>query len=135
MEGPSDVKETYAFQERYLRHYLDVIDRLDFMNGAIYWTLREFAVKPQWDGGALRTDVERDSIHNKGLIHYESGERKPAWSTAASAFGRTPLYRSEQPRAFAPSLAEPPRAESAGSFARSGRASAPNSVITSACSG
>jgi beta-glucuronidase len=68
----------------------------------------------QWDGGAQRTDVERDSIHNKGLIHYQSGERKPAFDVAASSFGRTPLYRSEQPRAFAPALAEPPRAASAG---------------------
>lgn len=110
MDGPADVKETYAFQAEYLRRYLDVIDRLDFMNGAIYWTLHEFAVKPQWDGGAQRTDVDRDAIHNKGLITYTGRERKPAWDVAAASFARTPLYRSAQPRAVAASLAEPPAA-------------------------
>ena len=107
MDGPADVKETYAFQANYLRRYLALIDRLPFMGGAVYWTLREFAVKPEWDGGAQR-DVPRDGIHNKGLITYEGGERKPAWSIARREFGRTPLYSSAQPRAVAASLADPP---------------------------
>ena len=95
MEGPAHVKETYAFQSQYLQRNLDVIRRLGFMSGAIYWTLREFAVKPRWDGGALR-DVPRDSIHNKGLIEY-SGTRKPAWDVAATRFAQTPLYRTQAP--------------------------------------
>jgi beta-glucuronidase len=110
MDGPADVKETYAFQERYLQTVFGVVERLDFMNGALYWTLREFAVKPDWDGGAEREGIARDGIHNKGLIHYGSGERKPAWDVAAANFARRPLYASPMPRAVAPSLAEPPRA-------------------------
>jgi beta-glucuronidase len=110
MDGPADVKETYAFQERYLQTVFGVVERLDFMNGALYWTLREFAVKPDWDGGAERDGIARDGIHNKGLIHYGSGERKPAWDVAAANFARRPLYASPMPRAVAPSLAEPPRA-------------------------
>ena len=50
--GPANVKQTYAFQTRYLKRNLDIVDRLGFMSGAIYWTAREFAVKPDWDGGA-----------------------------------------------------------------------------------
>ena len=50
--GPADVKQTYAFQTQYLKRNLDIVDRLGFMGGAIYWTAREFAVKPDWDGGA-----------------------------------------------------------------------------------
>jgi beta-glucuronidase len=95
MEGPPTVKETFAFQARYVEQNLDVIERLGFMSGAIYWTLREFAVKPRWDGGALR-DVPRDSIHNKGLMDY-AGARKPAWDVAAQRFATTPLYRSAPP--------------------------------------
>lgn len=95
MDGPADVKETYAFQADYLRKNLDIIERVGFMSGAIYWTLREFAVKPDWDGGALR-DVPRDGIHNKALITYD-GDRKPAWSVAAENFADTPLYRSPSP--------------------------------------
>ena len=95
MDGPADVKETFAFQSRYVQQNLDIVERVGFLSGAIYWTLREFAVKPDWDGGALR-DVPRDGIHNKGLITY-AGDRKPAWAVARGAFEGTPLYRSPAP--------------------------------------
>ena len=74
---------------------LDIVEQRPFVGGAIYWTLREFAVKPDWDGGAKRP-VARDSIHNKGLINY-AGRRKPAWDVAASDFASTPLYREVAP--------------------------------------
>jgi hypothetical protein len=96
-DGPATRKQTYAFQQRYLQRNLDVVDRLGFMGGAIYWTAREFAVKPRWDGGAH--PEQRDAIHNKALIAYD-GTRKPAWSTAQDAFRATPLYR-DDPRAVA----------------------------------
>jgi beta-glucuronidase len=78
------------------------------MNGAIYWTLREFAVQPDWDGGAQRAGVARDAIHNKGLLTYEGAKPKPAWAVAERDFTRTPLYTSPMPRPVAPSLARPP---------------------------
>jgi beta-glucuronidase len=90
--GPADVKQTYAFQSRYLERNLDIIDRLGFMGGAIYWTVREFAVKPHWDGGAQ--PLVRDSIHNKALIAYD-GTPKPAFEVARTAFRATPLYRDD----------------------------------------
>ncbi|HEX2084370.1 MAG TPA: glycoside hydrolase family 2 TIM barrel-domain containing protein [Solirubrobacteraceae bacterium] len=111
MEGPEHVKETYAFQSRYVDHNLALIRRLGFMSGAIYWTLREFAVKPDWDGGAERVDVVRDSIHNKGLLTYETGERKPAWDVARNHFTSTPLYRSAPSRAVAAATGTGPRAD------------------------
>ena len=79
-DGPANVKETYAFQSNYIRKTLDVVKRESFVSGAIYWTLKEFAVKPAWDGGAKRAGVPRDAIHNKGLITYD-GRLKPAWRT------------------------------------------------------
>jgi beta-galactosidase/beta-glucuronidase len=109
MEGPADVKETWAFQERYVDHNLGLVKRLGFMSGAIYWTLREFAVKPDWDGGAERTDVERDAIHNKGLLHYEDGAPKPAWEVARTHFTSTPLYRTAPSRAVAAATSAVPR--------------------------
>ena len=90
--GPADVKQTYAFQTQYLKRNLDIIDRLGFMGGAIYWTAREFAVKPKWDGGAHPR--VRDSIHNKALITYD-GKIKPAFTAAQEAFKATPLYRDD----------------------------------------
>src|SRR5260370_16428088 len=49
--GPADVKQTYAFQSQYIQQTLGIVDRLAFMSGSIYWTLRGFAVKPHWDDG------------------------------------------------------------------------------------
>jgi len=102
--GPANVKQTYAFQTQYVKRYLDIVDRLGFMNGAIYWTAREFAVKPDWDGGAHPT--VRDPIHNKGLISYD-GEVKPAFKAAQEAFKATPLYRDDPDAVARAELAQP----------------------------
>lgn len=91
--GPADEKETFAFQADYVRRVLDIVDRSPDLGGAIHWTLREFAVKPDWDGGAER-DVPRDPIHNKALITYD-GTPKPAWDVARSDFAATPLFRDQ----------------------------------------
>ena len=70
---------------------------LPFMNGAIYWTLREYAVKPFWyGGGGTQVDRPRDSFHHKGLIAYD-GTPKPAFGVAASEFAATPLFRGVPP--------------------------------------
>ncbi|WP_354699524.1 Putative beta-glucuronidase [Paraconexibacter sp. AEG42_29] len=98
--GPVTEKETYAFQTQYLKDVLAIIDARPFIGGAIYWTLREFAVKPNWVGGHERPGVKRDSIHRKGLITY-AGRKKPAWQVAADDFGQTPLYRTVSPAAAA----------------------------------
>jgi beta-galactosidase/beta-glucuronidase len=90
-DGPADEKETYAFQTDYLKKNLDVVASKDWLAGAIYWTAREFYVKPDWDGGANR-DVPRDALHNKGLIKYD-GTPKPAADLARDEFESTPVYR------------------------------------------
>ncbi|HEU4976047.1 MAG TPA: glycoside hydrolase family 2 TIM barrel-domain containing protein [Baekduia sp.] len=92
MDGPADVKETYAFQADYARDVLAVVRRHPEVSGTLWWTLQEFAIKPRWDGGALRTGVPRDSIHNKGLITY-GGRRKPAWQVVHDDAVATPLFR------------------------------------------
>ena len=117
MDGPAGVKETFAFQAAYLKKNLDLVKRLDFLNGAIYWTLREFAVKPDWDGGAKR-EVPRDGIHDKGLLEYETGERKPAWDVAAADFAANAGYRSPAPRPVAAALDAAPERPSASAGAK-----------------
>jgi beta-galactosidase/beta-glucuronidase len=89
--GPSNVKETFEFQADYVRDHLGVVADMPWLAGAIYWTAREFYVKPDWDGGAER-DVPRDALHNKGLITYD-GEPKPAFDVAREIFEATPVYR------------------------------------------
>jgi hypothetical protein len=104
VDGPANVKQTYAFQTEYIRRNLDIVDRLGFMGGAIYWTAREFAVKPHWDGGAH--PAIRDSIHRKGLISYD-GKVKPAFAVAQQAFKGTPLYRDDPDAVARAQLSEP----------------------------
>jgi hypothetical protein len=100
-DGPAPRKESYAFQADYVDKVLGIVRKRPFVGGAIYWTLREFAVKPDWDGGAKRS-VPRDGIHNKGLITYD-GRRKAAWAVAEKDFAATPLFR-EVPTAVALNL-------------------------------
>ncbi|HMJ33895.1 MAG TPA: glycoside hydrolase family 2 TIM barrel-domain containing protein [Baekduia sp.] len=100
MTGPANEKETYAFQDVYTRDVLNVVGSSPTLSGAIYWTLREFAVKPKWDGGAQRGGVERDAIHNKGLVTYD-GRTKPAWNALRDDIRKTPLVRGDADVAYA----------------------------------
>ena len=74
--------------------------RAPTLSGAIYWTLQEFAVKPQWDGGAQLRAADRTSIHHKGLITYD-GRPKPAYDVLAKDIKSTPLVRPEADVALA----------------------------------
>jgi hypothetical protein len=89
--GPVTQKGSYEFQSDYLSKSLDIVDGTPFLGGAIYWTLREFAVKPHWDGGAGLPVAMRNSLHHKGLLAYD-GTPKPAWQVAHDRFTATPLY-------------------------------------------
>jgi beta-galactosidase len=89
--GPVTQKGSYEFQSDYLSKSLDIVDGTPFLGGAIYWTLREFAVKPHWDGGAGLPVAMRNSLHHKGLLAYD-GTPKPAWQVAHDRFTSTPLY-------------------------------------------
>jgi beta-galactosidase/beta-glucuronidase len=89
--GPAYQKGTYEFQSDYVSKSLDIVDHTPFLGGAIYWTLREFAVKPHWDGGASLPIAMRNSIHHKGLLNYD-GTPKLAWTVAHDRFAATPLY-------------------------------------------
>jgi hypothetical protein len=109
--GPATEKQTYAYQSDYVKQMLAAVAHSP-ADGAIYWTLREFAVKPFWDGltnGAPRPNVATDAIHNKGLITY-AGKPKPAWKVAERDFAATALFP-DAPRL----TARPPQAPPAPS--------------------
>jgi beta-glucuronidase len=91
-DGPVTTKGTYEFQSSYLQQTFGVLDQLPFMNGAIYWTLREYAVNPGWVGGAvLPADDPPSGLSRKGLIGY-FGNQKPAFSVARQLFADPPAY-------------------------------------------
>ena len=90
--GPATLKGTYAFQTDYLRNTFSVLSQLPFMNGGIYWTLREFAVNPWWVGGAeLPPHDTPNGLHHKGLITY-AGADKPAFAEAQKLFADPPVF-------------------------------------------
>jgi beta-glucuronidase len=90
--GPTNVKGTYQFQVDYLRNTLGVLGTLPFMNGSIYWTLREFAVRPGWKGGLQPLAQDPPSgLTYKGMITYD-GTAKPAFGVAQQLFADPPPF-------------------------------------------
>jgi len=90
--GPPEVKGTYQFQADYVRNTLDDLDALPFMNGSIYWTLREFAVRPGWTGGFTPPPEDPPTgLTYKALITY-GGVDKPAFSVAQQLFADPPSF-------------------------------------------
>jgi beta-glucuronidase len=105
--GPAEQKGTYEFQSDFITRVLDVVQRNAFMDGAVYWTLREFAVKPRWEGGAdPAVEPQPDSIHNKAVIAYD-GTHKPAFDVLRDRIANAlhPAPPPEPPPAEEPSPA------------------------------
>jgi beta-glucuronidase len=92
-DAPPDKKGSYAFQAFHAGRTIDVLDRLPFMSGGIYWTLREFEIYPGWTGGAPQRAglYGANTRHNKGLLTY-GGDPKPAWYVVRDHYAATPLY-------------------------------------------
>jgi beta-galactosidase/beta-glucuronidase len=88
-EGPIEEKGTYAFQTEFLKYHLDVIDSKPFVNGALIWNLRDFRVKPGWEGGNPKPNPP---INHKGLVD-DAGKEKPAYVTVAEIYRRTGPFR------------------------------------------
>ncbi|HEY3021728.1 MAG TPA: glycoside hydrolase family 2 TIM barrel-domain containing protein, partial [Solirubrobacteraceae bacterium] len=89
-DGPVEEKGTYAFQDDFINYHLGVYASKPWLNGALYWAIQEFRVRPDWDGGNPHPDPP---IHEKGLIAFD-GRLKPAYFDVQKAFTTTPQLRS-----------------------------------------
>jgi beta-glucuronidase len=87
--GPIDEKGTYEFQLDFLRYHLQAIASRPFIAGAIMWLLRDFRVRPDWDGGNPRPNPP---FNEKGILD-RRGRPKPAYSVVARIFKRTRQIR------------------------------------------
>jgi beta-glucuronidase len=74
-DGPVEEKGTYAFQQDFINFHLGVYATKPWLSGAIYWTLEEFRVRPDWEGGNPRPTPP---IHQKGVISFD-GVKKPGF--------------------------------------------------------
>jgi beta-glucuronidase len=81
-DGPVDEKGTYAFQRQLVEDHLAVYDSKPFVNGALVWALRDFRVRPNWDGGNPKP---QSPLNQKGLMD-QFGKPKPAYAAAQRMF-------------------------------------------------
>jgi beta-glucuronidase len=81
-DGPFDEKGTYTFQRQLVEDHLAVYDARPFINGALVWALRDFRVRPEWDGGNPKP---MSPLNQKGLMD-QFGKPKPAYTAAARMF-------------------------------------------------
>lgn len=84
-DGPVEEKGTYAFQNDFIGYHLGVAASKPWLSGAVYWALREFRVRPNWDGGNPRPTPP---IHQKGVIRYDN-TRKPGYAELQRLFKST----------------------------------------------
>jgi beta-glucuronidase len=99
--GAATEKGTYAFQQDFLTYHLNVIAGKPFVNGALVWILKDFHVKPSYDGGNPKPDPP---LNEKGLVDL-AGARKPAFETVRRMFQTPPKAGSKAP----PKAAAKPR--------------------------
>jgi hypothetical protein len=59
-----------------VNYHLGIYATRPWLSGAIYWALQEFRVRPNWDGGNPHPN---SPIHEKGLLRFTDGSKKPAW--------------------------------------------------------
>jgi beta-glucuronidase len=86
-------KGTYEFQQDFLKFHLGVFATKPWLSGAVYFPLREFLVRPGWDGG---NPVPNPPFHQKAVISYD-GVAKPAYYDMQAAFRATQQYPSAAP--------------------------------------
>jgi beta-glucuronidase len=75
-DGPVEERGTYQFQQDFANYHYGVYATKPWLSGAIWWTLEEFAVRPNWEGG---NPWPASPIHQKGLITM-LGVKKPAFA-------------------------------------------------------
>jgi len=85
--GPVEQKGTYEFQRKFAMDHLAIHASKRFVNGSIYWALRDFRVHQTWQGGAPEA-YANPPWHNKSLIE-EDNTRKPAFRDVARLYRRT----------------------------------------------
>jgi len=80
--GPVTEKGTFDFQAEFLDYHLRVFAQKPYLNAALVWILRDFRVKPGYDGGNPQPQAP---YNQKGLVD-QAGAPKPAFETVKRLF-------------------------------------------------
>jgi beta-glucuronidase len=73
--GPVEERGTYEFQQAYANYHYGVYATKPWLSGAIWWTLQEFHVRPDWQGGNPHPSPP---LHQKAVLTLD-WQKKPAW--------------------------------------------------------
>jgi beta-glucuronidase len=73
--GPVEQKGTFEFQRKFAADHLAIHASKPYVNGSIWWALRDFRVHPQWAGGAPE-GYTTPPWHNKSLIEENNGRKR-----------------------------------------------------------
>jgi beta-glucuronidase len=92
-DGPIDEKGTYAYQQDFMQFHVSTYDTHPHVNGAIAWILRDFRVRPDWDGGNPRPEPP---VNFKGLVTLD-GRPKPAFEDTARLYRNISPFRGRTP--------------------------------------
>jgi beta-glucuronidase len=84
--GAPTEKGTWDFQADFLSYHLGVFAQKPYLNGALIWILRDFRVKPGYDGGNPQPQAP---YNQKGLVD-AAGAPKPAFDTVKRLFRKEP---------------------------------------------
>jgi beta-glucuronidase len=85
-DGDAERKGTYAFQQELLRHHVETYKSRSYLNGAVAWILRDFRVRPDWEGG---NPTPAPPWNQKGLAD-ALGRKKPAFEPTAALYKSIP---------------------------------------------
>jgi hypothetical protein len=89
--GPVEQRGTYEFQRKFAIDHLRVHVSKPYVNGSIWWALRDFRVHPQWEGGAP-PEFAMPPWHNKSLIE-EDNSHKPIYNEVRRRWRKTSALR------------------------------------------
>jgi beta-glucuronidase len=87
-DGPVEERGTYQFQQAFADFHMGVYATKPWLSGAIWWTLQEFYVRPNWDGG---NPWPNSPLHQKGVITI-TGVKKPAFANLQQAYQAVQQY-------------------------------------------
>jgi beta-glucuronidase len=74
LPGAAEQKGTFEFQRKFAVDHLRVHASKPYVNGSIWWALRDFRVHPKWSGGAPE-GYTQPPWHNKSLIEENNGRK------------------------------------------------------------
>jgi beta-glucuronidase len=85
--GDPSRKGTYGFQQNLVDYHIRQYRKKRYLNGAVAWILRDFRVRPDWEGGS---PTPEPPWNQKGLTD-ERGRKKPVFGPIAA------IYKSIRP--------------------------------------